>query len=467
MPRGRRVLNEGQAPNGEAAEDSDDEGADVTGEDEDGELEEQTAEALGDGSERQTEVEAGEGEADSENEELDEQEEDLDEEEKGVEGDRETSERSGELEEGESSLEEDGAERAETNGEETESGDKGSALDDLLDHALAMGGTKSRKTEGTRPEAQGEASKVVIKTGKRYLSKAERKKMKKGQVGDSETGEADGTDGADGMGTEREALEEAGGSSLVEPSADAVASAKALLEAHSMKKEEASQKLSGKIGSGPTSQSKGREKDSEQGRGQKPGVTSGAKEELTRGKRAKLKKAKDKYAEQDEEERELRMALLASAGKGDKAAGKGGKKGGKGARGKADEPVKANRESTGAVQNEQKVCYKCKQAGHVAKDCPFDAKVSGAAVSGEAKSGTTEVEGTEAAEGAQSENAGDATAGVAEAPTAEKRGDGKEGDVANLSRRARARAQNEGERAEIAAILEEENLQVSRRIMLC
>lgn len=35
----------------------------------------------------------------------------------------------------------------------------------------------------------------------------------------------------------------------------------------------------------------------------------------SRGRRGKLKKIKEKYAEQDEEERQLRMSLLASAGR--------------------------------------------------------------------------------------------------------------------------------------------------------
>ncbi|GAQ88109.1 hypothetical protein KFL_004010015 [Klebsormidium nitens] len=182
------------------------------------------------------------------------------------------------------------------------------------------------------------------------------------------------------------------------------------------------------------------------------------KEELTRGKRAKLKKARDKYAEQDEEEREIRMALLASAGKSDKGTGKGGKKGGKDARGKGGEPEKMKRESAGPVQDERKVCYKCKQAGHVAKDCPTG-EVSGAALSGTADSATAEPANGKAgrigqSEGDKREAEGPEGARATDEVSAEKGSDGTQ-----LSRRARARAQNEGERAEIAAILEEENLQ--------
>ncbi|RUS19637.1 hypothetical protein BC937DRAFT_87163 [Endogone sp. FLAS-F59071] len=50
-----------------------------------------------------------------------------------------------------------------------------------------------------------------------------------------------------------------------------------------------------------------------------------ASPQLTRGKKGKIKKMKDKYAEQDDEERELRMELLGSA-KGPQPKGKKGKK---------------------------------------------------------------------------------------------------------------------------------------------
>ncbi|GAQ90619.1 hypothetical protein KFL_006630060 [Klebsormidium nitens] len=43
LPRGRRVLDEGQAPDGDAAEESDDEGADVTGEGDEGSPDEKQA----------------------------------------------------------------------------------------------------------------------------------------------------------------------------------------------------------------------------------------------------------------------------------------------------------------------------------------------------------------------------------------------------------------------------------------
>jgi len=41
------------------------------------------------------------------------------------------------------------------------------------------------------------------------------------------------------------------------------------------------------------------------------GSTQAANPKVSRGQKGKLKKIKEKYAEQDEEEREIRMALLA------------------------------------------------------------------------------------------------------------------------------------------------------------
>ncbi|KAK3029604.1 hypothetical protein RJ639_037921 [Escallonia herrerae] len=80
---------------------------------------------------------------------------------------------------------------------------------------------------------------------------------------------------------------------------------------------------------------------------------------ISRGQRGKLKKMKEKYADQDEEERNIRMALLASAGRipkkielqNEEAATS---KGPKAVSGHDDAP---------------KVCYKCKKAGHLSRDC--------------------------------------------------------------------------------------------------
>lgn len=80
-----------------------------------------------------------------------------------------------------------------------------------------------------------------------------------------------------------------------------------------------------------------------------------------RGRHGKLKKIKEKYGEQDEEERQLRMALLASAGKGSKNI-----------ESKQEKEVVAT--AKGVIQTGEaditKICYKCKKAGHVARDCP-------------------------------------------------------------------------------------------------
>eukprot|EP01018_Ginkgo_biloba_P009199 Gb_18390 [translate_table: standard] len=82
-----------------------------------------------------------------------------------------------------------------------------------------------------------------------------------------------------------------------------------------------------------------------------------------RGRKGKLKKIKEKYAEQDEEERQLRMSLLASAGKFLKEAGE--------AKRAKDDAVTAK--EVGAADGEAgftKICYKCKRPGHVARSCP-------------------------------------------------------------------------------------------------
>lgn len=83
---------------------------------------------------------------------------------------------------------------------------------------------------------------------------------------------------------------------------------------------------------------------------------------VARGQRGKLKKIKEKYAEQDEEEREIRMTLLASAGNVQKK----------------DKEMIVRDEDVGkpvrpAVTIDQldtsKICYKCKKPGHLSRDC--------------------------------------------------------------------------------------------------
>ncbi|XP_018856628.2 nuclear export mediator factor NEMF isoform X2 [Juglans regia] len=81
---------------------------------------------------------------------------------------------------------------------------------------------------------------------------------------------------------------------------------------------------------------------------------------LSRGQRGKLKKMKEKYADQDEEERNIRMALLASAGKTNKTDGE--TQNGNAAAAKEKKPGNGSDDAA-------KICYKCKKAGHLSRDC--------------------------------------------------------------------------------------------------
>ncbi|KAJ7534886.1 hypothetical protein O6H91_12G008600 [Diphasiastrum complanatum] len=97
---------------------------------------------------------------------------------------------------------------------------------------------------------------------------------------------------------------------------------------------------------------------------------------LGRGRKSKLKKIKTKYAEQDEEERQLRISLLASAGKDsklqkdessnllEKAMNKSVDKR------KLPTTCKTSTILSEGTAATLKICYKCKQPGHVASSCP-------------------------------------------------------------------------------------------------
>lgn len=81
---------------------------------------------------------------------------------------------------------------------------------------------------------------------------------------------------------------------------------------------------------------------------------------ISRGQKGKLKKMKEKYGDQDEEERNIRMALLASAGKVQRNDGD-----------LQNENASTDKEKKLAISpvDVPKVCYRCKKAGHLSKDC--------------------------------------------------------------------------------------------------
>ncbi|KAK1318279.1 hypothetical protein QJS10_CPB04g01045 [Acorus calamus] len=137
-----------------------------------------------------------------------------------------------------------------------------SQLDDLIDRVLGVGSAKvpeknlESDTQISSVGTHGSEENKGIVRDKPFISKAERSKLKKGQKSSS--------DGAAGE--------------------------------HENKEHE-------------RGVSSGAQLDKNEGNSKK----SAAK--ITRGQRSKLKKIKEKYAEQDEEERKTRLALLASSGK--------------------------------------------------------------------------------------------------------------------------------------------------------
>ncbi|KAI7737225.1 hypothetical protein M8C21_001548 [Ambrosia artemisiifolia] len=179
-------------------------------------------------------------------------------------------------------------------------------LEDLLDRALELG--SAAKKYGLLASSQmdsdidnnTEKKKETVSREKPYVSKAERRKLKKGQTH---------SEGGDGGHVEK-------------------------------KKHKAEQKNVENLK-----------------------VDGGGK--VSRGQKGKLKKMKEKYGDQDEEERKIRMALLASAGKA-----------------KSNEPEVQSETITTSKElkpvgsgNEDAIkrCYKCKKVGHLAKDCQEDA----------------------------------------------------------------------------------------------
>ncbi|KAL9251567.1 Ribosome quality control complex subunit NEMF-like protein [Drosera capensis] len=176
-------------------------------------------------------------------------------------------------------------------------------LEDLMDRALGLGvaapSPKKYSKETTRLEESNLEEKKGSVRDKPYISKADRRKLKKGQKN---------SDGGAAVSKENEREEDE--SSLGEPD----------------------------------------------NKNAKPMVGK-----VSRGQKAKLKKIKEKYADQDEEERHIRMALLASSGKVNKD----------------DSNLPDQHADNGNARNytfgpedAPKICYKCKKAGHLSSDCP-------------------------------------------------------------------------------------------------
>ncbi|XP_075104545.1 uncharacterized protein LOC107781168 [Nicotiana tabacum] len=182
-----------------------------------------------------------------------------------------------------------------------------SQLEDLIDRALEIGSsTASTKNHGVPPllgsaGQQDNEEKKVTQREKPYITKAERRKLKKG---------SDSTEGAP-----------------------------ARQEKQSEKNQKAQKQCDEDVNN------------SKSGGGK-----------VIRGQKGKLKKIKEKYADQDEEERRIRMALLASAGKVEKVDQTIQSE-------KVDaEPDKGAKATTGP-EDASKICYKCKKVGHLSRDC--------------------------------------------------------------------------------------------------
>ncbi|WCJ23246.1 Ribosome quality control complex subunit NEMF [Euphorbia peplus] len=182
-------------------------------------------------------------------------------------------------------------------------------LEDLIDRALGLGPatvsqnsfTVETSQIGSSEQHDDKESRATAKQ-KPHVSKAERRKLKKGQISGSE-------------------------STNVEP------------------EKEKSNEADAFVGKPESSV-------------QKNNVDGG---KISRGQRSKLKKMKEKYANQDEEERAIRMALLASAGN---------------ARKKDVDTEDVNQATDKEKKmpvtsplDAPKICYKCKKAGHLARDC--------------------------------------------------------------------------------------------------
>ncbi|KAL2651385.1 hypothetical protein R1flu_019513 [Riccia fluitans] len=295
-----------------------------------------------------------------------------------------------------------------------------SAFDELLDKALELrSATQTRSTPGTNKYGlepvtanietevlsdtahEGGKSSKNVQREKPYISKAERRKQRKGlKQGDDEQTDDVARDAERSYESEITEGQERVNSDSISEGASAV------------------------VGGGEGSMGS-------RSVGGKP----------SRGKKGKLKKIKEKYAEQDEEERQLRMSLLASAGRKDTKQAKSS-----GESGKTNPSLKAT--STEKQDPGAKVCYKCKMTGHIARDCPSEtANLS------EKDQQATSVGNSETNAGNMLEAS---TTDASQKESMQQAVIPKEADKprSGLSRRAYAKAAKE----EIAAIMAEENV---------
>ncbi|KAJ0232409.1 Uncharacterized protein HA466_0290590 [Hirschfeldia incana] len=208
-----------------------------------------------------------------------------------------------------------------------------SQLEDLLDRTLGLGtATVAGKnhtieTKDETEEKMKEQEKKTVVRDKPYISKAQRRKLKMGESGNTVTDDSTGQ------------------------------------EKPERKEKNAS--------SGNTAADDNTEKEKQQQKNAKDATSSKqanktipenkpAGEKVSRGQRGKLKKMKEKYADQDEEERKIRMALLASSGKPQKNDIEA-----ETTKPAVTEEKKPSEETDDAV----KICYRCKKVGHLARDC--------------------------------------------------------------------------------------------------
>lgn len=181
-------------------------------------------------------------------------------------------------------------------------------LEDLIDRALELGpasaSAKNYGLQGSQEETEQENFDDIknAQREKPYVSKAERRKQKKGQKSDTVDGSVDH-----------------GKKQAVENNSDRI---------------------------------------SESDRQNQFPKAGGGGGKLSRGQKGKLKKMKEKYADQDEEERRIRMALLASAGKVQTSIME-----------PKPQPVAAVAKPVTGAEDSAKICYKCKKVGHLSRDC--------------------------------------------------------------------------------------------------